>query len=337
VRAIVLVGGLGTRLRPLTLSVPKQMLPVGNRPMIEEVVGHLARHGIDDVVLSLGYKPDVFQAHYPDGTCAGVRLHYAVEPERLDTAGAIRFAADVAGVREAVLVLNGDVLTELDVGALVRFHEGHGGRATIALTPVEDPSAFGVVPTDADGRVLAFIEKPPRDEAPTNLINAGTYVLEPDVVSRIPTGRPVSIERAVFPGLAEAGLLFAMASDAYWVDTGTPAQYLKAHLDLLDGRWGDVPTAVDPDAEVAGGATVERSFLGAGCRVADGADVVESVLLHGATVGKGAVVRRSILGPGADVGPGAVVENLSVVGAGVEVAAGTLVSGERIPEPDPEG
>ncbi|HEX9993216.1 MAG TPA: NDP-sugar synthase [Acidimicrobiales bacterium] len=334
-RAIVLVGGLGTRLHPLTLTVPKQMLPIGNRPMIEEVVGHLARHGIDDVVLSLGYKPDVFIASYPGGVCAGARLHYAVEPERLDTAGAIRYAAVAAGVREPVLVVNGDVLTDLDVGALVAFHRSTGARATIALTPVEDPSAFGVVPTDEAGRVVAFIEKPPRDEAPTNLINAGTYVLEPEVVSRIPEGRMVSIEREVFPALADEGVLYAMSSTAYWLDTGTPAQYLQAHLDLLDGRRGPAPDPLDAAAEVDRTARVERSFLAAGCQVAADAEVVESVLLHGATVGKGAAVRRSILGPGADVGAGAVVEALSVLGAGVEVAPGTHVAGERIPEREP--
>lgn len=332
-RAIVLVGGFGTRLRPLTLTVPKQMLPVGNRPMIEEVVGHLARHGIDDVVLSLGYKPDVFQAAYPDGTCAGVRLHYAVEPSPLDTAGAIRFAAESAGVAERMVVVNGDVLTDLDVAELVRFHDGHGGLATIALTPVDDPSAFGVVPTDGDGRVLAFIEKPPRDEAPTNLINAGTYVLEPAVLDRIATGRRVSIEREVFPALAADGALYAMASDTYWLDTGTPAKYLQAHLDLADGRRGGTPSAVDPEAEVDPGARVERSFVGAGCHVAGGADVVDSVLLHGATVGKGATVHRSIVGPGADVGAGAVVEDLTVLGAGVEVAPGAHLAAARIPEP----
>lgn len=331
-RAIVLVGGFGTRLQPLTFDVPKQMLPVGRRPMIEAVVGHLAAHGVDEVVLSLGYKPDLFTDAYPDGVCAGARLRYAVEPEPLDTAGAVRFAADAAGVGERVVVVNGDVLTDLDVTALVRFHEAAGAAATIALTPVDDPSAFGVVPTDADGRVVAFIEKPPRDEAPTNLINAGTYVLEPEVLAGIPAGRRVSIEREVFPALAAGGRLHAMASDAYWLDTGTPEKYLQAHLDLLDGRRGDPPDPVDPSAEVHGDACVERSFVGAGCRVAAGAQVVESVLLDGVAVGAGAVVRRSVLGAGASVGDGAVVADVTVVGSGVEVAAGAELAGARVPE-----
>jgi mannose-1-phosphate guanylyltransferase len=333
-RAIVLVGGFGTRLQPLTFDVPKQMLPIGRRPMIEAVVGHLAAHGVDEVVLSLGYKPDRFIEAYPDGECAGARLRYAVEPDPRDTAGAVRYAADSVGLRERVVVVNGDVLTDLDVTALVRFHEDAGAAATIALTPVEDPSAFGVVPTGADGRVLAFIEKPPRDEAPTNLINAGFYVLEPEVLDAIaPEGR-VSIERQVFPSLAAEGRVYAMASDAYWLDTGTPEKYLQAHLDLLDGRRGAgaVPDPVDPTADVGPAAVVERSFLGGGCRVAPGAEVVESVLLDGVTVGEGAVVRRSVLGAGARVGEGAVVADLTVVGSAGVVPPGAKLAGARVPE-----
>ena len=222
-RAVVLVGGFGTRLRPLTLGTPKQMLPVVDRPMIEWVVGHLAEHGVDEAVLSLGYKPDAFTEAYPDATCAGVRLTYAVEDEPLDTAGAIRFAATEAGIDERFLVVNGDVLTDLDVGALVRFHDAHGGAGTLHLIPVEDPSRYGVVPTDADGRVQAFVEKPSRDEAPSHWINAGTYVLEPEVLDRIaPEGR-VSVERETFPALAAEGTLYGYEAETYWVDAGTAA------------------------------------------------------------------------------------------------------------------
>ena len=206
VRAVVLVGGEGTRLRPLTLTVPKQMLPVVEQPMIERVIGHLADHGIDEAVLSLGYRPDAFIDAYPAGTIAGVRLIYAVEPTPLDTAGAIRFAAEQGAVDETFVVVNGDVLTDSDISELIDFHRRRGAEATISLTPVDDPSSFGVVPTDDQGRVEAFIEKPPRDEAPTNLINAGTYVLEPSVLGRIPDDRPVSIERETFPAIVEAGL-----------------------------------------------------------------------------------------------------------------------------------
>ncbi len=180
-RAVVLVGGEGTRLRPLTLTAPKQMLPIVEQAMVERVLGHLASHGIDEAVLSLGYRPDAFSDAYPDGVIAGVRSTYAVEPTPLDTAGAIRFAATFGGIDDTFVVLNGDVLTDFDISDLVSFHREHGAEGTIGLTPVDDPSSFGVVPTDDDGKVTAFIEKPPRDEAPTNLINAGIYILEPSV------------------------------------------------------------------------------------------------------------------------------------------------------------
>ncbi|HIL46453.1 MAG TPA: nucleotidyltransferase family protein, partial [Acidimicrobiia bacterium] len=175
-QALVLVGGFGTRLRPLTLNTPKQMLPIVGKPMIEHVVEHLAAHGVTEVVLSLGFAPEAFQEAYPDGVCAGLPLHYAIEPEPLDTAGAVRFAALDAGIDDTFLVLNGDVLTGLDVSALVERHQGFSAQATLHLTPVDDPSRYGVVSTDADGRVLGFVEKPAPGTAPTNWINAGTYV-----------------------------------------------------------------------------------------------------------------------------------------------------------------
>jgi mannose-1-phosphate guanylyltransferase len=324
VKAVVLVGGEGTRLRPLTLTAPKQMLPVGGRPMIERVVEGLAAHGIDEVVLSLGYRPDAFLHAYPDGKCAGVKLHYAVEPEPLDTAGAIAFAALHARVHETLVVVNGDVLTGLDVTALVRFHQDHGAEATIALTPVEDPSRFGVVPTDADGRVVAFIEKPARDEAPTNLINAGTYILEASVLGRIPSGRKVSIERETFPAMVADRRLYALASDADWVDAGTPATYLEANL-----RYAATP----PESCVIGaGARVERSVVGDGVQIAEGASIVGSLLFDGAAVGPGANVSSSIVGSRARIGSGAGLSELTIVGDGQVVEAGEILRAARIPE-----
>lgn len=329
-RAVVLVGGVGTRLRPLTLSTPKQMLPVGNRPMIERVLGHLAYHGVTSAVLALGYRPDAFRDRYPTGRCAGVDLHYAVEPERRDTAGAIRFAAVDAGIDDRFLVLNGDVLTDLDIGSLAATHERAGAEGTIALHRVDDPSAFGVVSADADGRVTAFIEKPTRAEAPTDLINAGTYVLEPSVLARIAPDRPVNVERDTFPAMVADGTLFAMDGDAYWIDAGTPETYLAANLDLLSGRRGPPEDGIHPEAEVAG--LVEGSWLGAGATVAAGAVVERSVVLASATISGGAVVRDAIIGDGACVGAGAVVDAGSVVGAEVVVPAGAHLSGVRVPE-----
>ncbi len=321
----MLVGGMGTRLRPLTLTVPKQMLPVGARPMIEHVVEHLAAHGVDEVVLALGFQPDAFVAAFPDARCCGVRLSYAVEAEPLDTAGAVAFAASRAGVDETFLVCNGDVLTDVDLSALVAFHRRRRALATIQLTPVEDPSAFGVVPTDGSGRVLAFLEKPPPGEAPTNLVNGGIYVLEPEVLATIPAGRRVSIERETFPGLCGSGRLYALGSQAAWLDAGTPRSYLEANL--LHAEGVPLPAGVAPSA------VVERSVVAPDAWVGERARVERSVLMAGARVEPAAVVVESILGPGAVVGEGASLAELCVLGAGASVGAGEELVGVRLPEP----
>ncbi len=332
--AVVLVGGFGTRLRPLTLHTPKQMLPIVDRPMIEWVVAALADHGIDKAVLSLGYRPDAFRAAYPDGACAGVALHYAVEPEPLDTAGAIRFAALDAGIDERFVVCNGDILTDVDITRLLAFHDRAGAAATIALHRVDDPSRYGVVPTDADGRVDAFVEKPPPGEAPTDRINAGTYVLEPEVLDRIPGDRKVSIERETFPALVADQELYALDDGGvYWVDAGTPQAYLAAQLDVLDGCRHTKVDGVAASASIAATAAVERSVVRPGAVVHDDAVLHDAVVLDGAVIGAGARVEYAIIGPGATVGAGAVVDGLSVLGEGVDVAPGTTVHARKIPEP----
>ena len=331
-RAVVLVGGFGTRLRPLTSDLPKQMLPIVDRPMIEHVVGHLAAHGVEEVVLSLGFLPDAFRDAYSDGRCAGIPLHYAVEPEPLDTAGAVRFAAEDAGIDEAFLVLNGDVLTDLAVDELIVFHRASGAEATVSLTPVDDPSRYGVVPTDADGRVTGFVEKPPAGAAPCNWINAGTYVFEPSVIDRIEPGRRVSVEREVFPAMADEGVLYGLRSEAYWVDTGTPETYLGVQLDLLDGVRGPARSGVDDAAEIHPGATVRRSVIGPGAVVAEGSRVCDSVVMAGSRIGEGAVVDGSLVGTDATIGPDAQVLGLSGVGHGAEVVAGEHLTGDCRPE-----
>jgi mannose-1-phosphate guanylyltransferase len=331
----VLVGGFGTRLRPLTLDVPKQMLPIVHVTMLERVVAGLAKHGIDEAVLALGYRPDVFAAAYPDTTCAGVRLHYAVEPEPLDTAGAIRFAARHAGIDETFVVVNGDIINDFDLNSLVDLHRRSGAEGTIHLTPVEDPSRYGVVPTDDDGRVLGFIEKPPRDEAPTNWINAGTYVLEPSVIDRIADGRKVSVERETFPAMVADRSLFALQNDCYWVDAGTPATYLEVQLDLIDGRRGAPEAGVHPTATIHPTAVVERSVIGAGAVVGAGAVIVGSAVLAGARVGADASVEGSIVADDAVVGDGAKLANLTVVGQNQSVSADAVLDGARVPEASP--
>jgi len=333
VRAVVLVGGFGTRLRPLTLTTPKQMLPIGRLTMLERVIGHLGAHGVTEAVLSLGFRPDRFLAAFGDGVCAGVRLRYAEEPEPLDTAGAIAFAARDAGITETFLAVNGDVLTDLDVTEFVRSHRRLGGMATIALTPVEDPSRFGVVPTDDGGRVLGFIEKPPAGTAPTNWINAGTYVLEPEVLDMIEVGARSSLERDIFPRLAEDGRLFAVKSDAYWLDAGTHAAYLDAHLDLVDGRRGEPEQMVAPSASIDASAVVRRSSVGAGATVGAGARVEGSVVMGGASIGAGASVLDSIVAAGGVVGEGAELRHGAVLGFDEELAAGAVLDSATLPDP----
>jgi mannose-1-phosphate guanylyltransferase len=334
VRAVILVGGFGTRLRPLTARTPKQMLPVVDRPMIERVVESLAGYGVTDAVLSLGYRPDAFLEAYPDDSCAGVALHYAVEPEPLDTAGAVRFAALDGGIEHTFLVFNGDVLSDLDVGELWEFHQRSGAEGTIGLTPVDDPSRYGVVPIDDDGRVEAFVEKPPVGAAPTNWINAGAYVLEPSVLDRIPAGRRVSIERVTFPEMVADGSLYALHSDAYWIDAGTPATYLQAQLDLVDGRRGRSEPGVAVSAVVETGAAVEHAVVMAGAVVEPGATVRDSVLLPGARIEHDAVVEGAIVGARSSIGTGAMLRDLTVVGNDVRVDPGAVLDGARVPDED---
>ncbi len=331
-RAVVLVGGFGTRLRPLTLSVPKPMLPVGHVAIIERLIENLVRGGVTDVTLALGFRPEPFMQAFPDGTCAGATLTYAVEPEPLDTGGAIRFAALFAGIDSTFVVANGDVLTDLDVGALVHFHRSSGAEATLHLTPVEDPSAFGVVDQEPSGLVRRFIEKPPPGTSPSNLINAGTYVFEPSVIARIPDGRKVSIEREIFPALVADQTLWAMATNDYWIDTGQPDLYLKANLDVITRLRAEHSWAhgVAEGAVIGAGVALSDTVVADGASIGDGADVSDSVLLAGSSVGPGAHVRHSVVM--GHIGARAVISNC-VIGAGIEIADGTHHTDERIPAP----
>jgi mannose-1-phosphate guanylyltransferase len=299
--------------------------------MIERVVSALGSFGVTEAVLSLGYRPDAFIDAYPDGVCAGVVLHYAVEPEPLDTAGAVRFAALSAGIDDTFLVVNGDVLTDLDVTELWNFHKSHGAEGTIALTPVEDPSRYGVVPIDENGRVIEFVEKPDPGTAPTNWINAGTYVLEPSVLDRIASDRKVSIERETFPAMVADASLYALHSDSYWIDAGTPETYLRAQLDLVDGVRAN-EAAVLPSDEIDTSAMVENSVLGADVVVGNGAIIRNSIVMDGVTVGPGVRIHDSIIASGARIGPDSHISELTVIGAGIQVPAQSELSGARLPE-----
>ena len=362
-KAVVLVGGEGTRLRPLTFTTPKPLLPIGNEAHLERQLAWLAAHGVDEVILSMGYLPDAFHAHFSHDRFGrdvfrDVTLHYAVEDEPLGTAGAIRFAAE--GINERFVVCNGDVLTDLDLGAMVRFHDERGAEATIALTQVDDPSAFGVVPTKPDGGVIAFVEKPAPGKAPSTWINAGTYVVEPQFLDRIPPRLNVSVERETFPRvLAEPGRLFGYQSDGYWLDIGTPEKYLQAHDDVLAGRMGAAPAprarevspgiwvqgdaTIEPDAHVEApvllganarveaGAQVRASVVGAGAVVETRARLDRAVVHDGARVSHGSSVHSSVVGADAVLKPDVALSAETIIGAGITVPSGTRISGGRVP------
>ena len=327
--AIVLVGGLGTRLRPLTEYTPKQMLPICGIPMIEWVVDHLAIHGVEEVGLSLGYRPDEFLNSYPDGQISGVPFRVAVEPEPRGTAGAVRFAADEFGVDDTFLALNGDVLTDLDISELIAFHRDREAEATIALQPVPDPSGFGVVSTFDDGLVKEFVEKPDPGFTTSNHINAGTYVLEPSVLGRIPAGKEVSIERETFPELVHARTLYAMSSSTYWLDTGTPEQFIRANLDVLAGR--RLREALIPVADVHSGARVVDSAIGSDTRIGAFSIVERSVLFQNCEIHEETAIIDSVLSDSVYVGPGARVERC-VIGRGQRVEAGEQLNDIKRPK-----
>jgi mannose-1-phosphate guanylyltransferase len=328
----VLVGGEGRRLRPLTDTRPKPMMQLVDRPFVAHQLDLLRRHGVGDVIFSCGYRPDALRDHFGDGSAIGVRLRYVVDPEPLGTAGAIKNAEALLD-DAPFLVLNGDILTDLDLRAFTARHRETGAAGTIALTPVEDPSAFGLVRLFGDGRVEEFVEKPAPDELRPGepfRINAGTYLLSPRVLERVPLGRACSIEREVFPALAGDGLLHGFPSDAYWRDIGTHASYLAAHHDVLSGAlrtespvgaaYAGPGAAIDPSADVDA-----LSCVGAGARIGAGAVLRGAVVGAGSSIGPDAVLDGAIVGESVRVGPGALLGPGVVVGDGAVVAGGEVV------------
>ncbi len=337
-QAVVLVGGEGTRLRPLTLTQPKPALALVDRPFIRYMIEWLGRHGIDDVVMACGFKAEDLRAALGDEVPDGPSIKYVQEDEPLGTAGPIRLAAEQGLLGERFMVLNGDVLTDLDLTALQRQHTEREAVATLALYPVDDPSSYGLVRRDEDGEVLGFLEKPDPAEIDTDEINAGAYVLERAILDLLPGGRAVSIEREVFPRLVGQGL-YGRRLEGYWMDIGTPERYLQASWDILEGTVKTDVTATDPGlfvhetAEVDSSAGVgPRAVVSAGCRLASGVAVSESVLLDGCRLDADARVAGSILASDVALGEGALVERGSVLGAGARVAEGATVrEGARVP------
>ena len=338
--AIVLVGGQGTRLRPLTLSAPKPLLPTAGVPFLAHLLARAAAGGVTHVVLATCYKADMFAAVLGDGATFGLSIDYVQEEVPLDTAGGIRNAASSlrgSGAADPVVVLNCDILSGHDLGAQIDLHTKTDAAVTLHLVEVADPSRFGVVPTSESGRVTAFLEKAP--DPVTNRINAGCYVFRREVIGQIPAGRRVSVERETFPGLIEAGaLVMGYHEPAYWLDVGTPQAFVRGSCDLVLGRLPAPavpgppgPSLVLADASVAAGAEVSGgTVVGVGASVGAGATVYGSVLFDAAAVGEGAVVRGSILGRGAVVAPGAVLDEAVVgddafIGPGNELARGIRV------------
>ena len=353
-QAVVLVGGEGTRLRPITSRCPKPIVPLVGRPFVGYILENLARHGVSHAVFSAGYLAGALQEAIGDGDRYGLSVRYVVEERPLGTAGAIKNAEELLG-DGCVFAFNGDVLTDVDLTAMIAFHRARRAVATVLLTRVDDPRRYGLVETDDDGRVLRFLEKPGAEYAvPARdaLINAGVYVLEPEVLAAIEPGRASSIERDVFPGLAESGRLYAFVGDEYWRDIGTPDSYLQAHFDLLQQTLTTSVSAdvgesylfvapdvavgpgarVVPPAHIAAGTTVAPgarvgplAVVGSGCRIGENAEVAESVLQDGVSVGARSRVDRSIVVATASIGDECHVAN-AVIGEGCRIGAENVVA-----------
>lgn len=329
-QAVILAGGRATRMRPLTLHTPKPMVPIVGRPFLAYTLDMLRRAHILDVTLALSYQPQKIEDAFGDGSRSGVRLRYIVESLPLGTAGAVRNAREHIETRS--VVLNGDILTDIDLAAVLAAHRDSGAAATIVLAPVDNPRAYGVVETDETGRVTDFLEKPAADrELPTNNVNAGIYVLEPEVLTFMPAGETVTFEYDLFPTLLEQGVhVQSFAAGGYWTDIGTPARYLRANLDVLAGRLGpDVPVRtpgervdpkcevdatswIDPSVSIKAGAQILNSVIEENCTVEEKAVIENSVVRRASRIGQSAVVRDSIVGQSSHIGRFAVLSGAAV-------------------------
>jgi NDP-sugar pyrophosphorylase family protein len=340
-KAILLAGGKGTRLRPLTLHTPKPVVPIFDRAFLHYQIDLLKQvPEIDEVILSLNYQPRKIEEVFGDGGGTGVRVRYVVEPSPLGTGGAIRYAAQ--GVADTIVVFNGDVMTGIDVKAVVALHRERKAKATIVLTPVDNPTAYGLVETEADGRVRRFLEKPNADEITCNTINAGIYVLEPDTFDRIPKDVSYSIERAYFPSLIERQEMFvAYVDNGYWIDIGTPEKYVQVHHDMFDGKFAGgvfatsdrskpiisaearieehvtitAPCFIDSGAHIKSGATIGAySVIGRGAMIEESADLQDTIIWPNSRIGQSAIVHGAIIGRSCHVGRDTVLKGRSLIG-----------------------
>ncbi len=330
-QALILAGGKGTRLRPLTVYTPKPVVPICNRPFLLYQLDTLKRAGVTDVTLSLSYQPHKIEERLGDGSDFGVRLNYTFEPQPLGTAGAYKFAADL--IREPTVVFNGDIVTDLDLRAAIRQHDERKAVATVVLAPVENPSVYGVVETEDDGRVTSFSEKPRAEEVSVNTINAGTYILDPKVLDMIPEGESYSFEYNLFPELLKRGERFYahVPGDAYWLDIGAPARYLRVHHDILAGRVRGVNLEKRRgECDLATVAEVdELSLLDDDCTIKPGAQIVNSVLGEGVHVEEKARVENSVVWPHTRIGAGAHLSH-AVVGRGCHIGRSAQVGASAV-------
>jgi mannose-1-phosphate guanylyltransferase len=333
-QAVILVGGEGTRLRPLTSTVPKPVVPLVDRPFISFMLEWLGQHGVDDVIMSCGFLATSVRNVLGDGSGLGIRLRFVEEPDPRGTAGALKFAEPM--LDERFLMLNGDVLTDIDLTAQIAQHERTAAKATLALVPVADPSAYGLVHLHEDHSVRDFLEKPSSDAIDTNLISAGAYVLEREILELVPPDRNVSIEREVWPLLVGNGL-YGFPSEAYWLDIGSPERYLQGTFDIIEGnvetavgeRLGSDWLAIDESADVLG-RVIPPAVLERGVRVAAGAHVGSLVVLgEDVSIGAGATVERSVILNGAEIGEGCMLRDC-IVAAGARVGARTAISGGAV-------
>ena len=330
-QALILAGGKGTRLRPLTVYTPKPIVPICNRPFLLYQIDTLRRAGITDITLSLSYQPNKIEQLLGDGSDHGVKLKYTVEPQPRGTAGAYKFAEDL--IREPAVVFNGDILTDLDLKAVIREHNERKATATIVLTPVKDPTTYGVVETEKDGRVRRFLEKPKAEEVTSNNINAGTYVLEPKVLDYLPSGENYSFEYGLFPDLLKRGEAFYahIPTRTYWIDIGTPERYLQVHDDLLANRVGRIHVK-DRKGQFDAATVAEiddLSIIGDDCQIKPGAQIINSVLGQGCFVEERARVENCVIWPHTRIGTTAQL-NGAIVGRGCHIGRSAVVGPETV-------
>jgi mannose-1-phosphate guanylyltransferase len=352
-QAVILVGGEGTRLRPLTSNVPKPVVPLVDRPFIAYMLEWLVSHGVDDVIMSCGFLATAVRDVLGDGSGYGIRLRFVEEPDPRGTAGALKYAEDL--LDERFLMLNGDVLTDLDLSAQIAQHERTGAVGTLGLVPVDDPSAYGLVRVLGDGAVREFVEKPSADQIDTNMISAGAYVLERSILDMVPADQNVSIEREIWPRLVGNGL-YGFEHEAYWMDIGTPDRYLQGTFDILDGkvrtavqqRLGDgflavadgatitgrvvPPALVEAGVDIGHGATVgPLVVLAEGVQVGEGSTIETSVVHADARIGRHCVLRGCIVAAGAVIGDNTQITDGAVLGEGVRIGADNVVTrGARV-------